>query len=342
VEARALDDKGNERPTGTITVRAMPLLTIPIPLTTVSTATCTGVSLCRVQVSAATLTRAGGSTTGAGALAFDATASDLSNPANAAPEPARFSFPTRGAFITGPGQMTIAANIPLTGSTGSGFNIPARNSTVDVAFHAGSGFDLTSQPQATNFSDVIDRSLRLFFGGDPTVGTTSTMTDEPRVAFWVSQKPATVVLQPGSNPPGLCDRTHVDYVSFAEVQAVIHTVNCRDNADGNGATFSAELGGGFPVENIVWHEFHHAAYDLADEYPPDGGYFQTGDLPNVMSSANECTLKGAEPQFCAQIGTSGWWRASPNPDVMVNNTRENLDETRRATLIYNRCKAAQC
>jgi hypothetical protein len=134
----------------------------------------------------------------------------------------------------------------------------------------------------------------------------------------------------------------VDYVSFAEVQAVIHTVNCRDNADGNGATFSAELGGGFPVENIVWHEFHHAAYDLADEYPPDGGYFQTGDLPNVMSSANECTLKGAEPQFCAQIGTSGWWRASPNPDVMVNNTRENLDETRRATLIYNRCKAAQC
>ncbi len=342
VDAHAFDDLRNDRPTGTITVRAMPSLVIPINPSAISTATCTSTAVCRVLVSPATLALAGGSPTGAGTLAFDATASDLPDFGPSAPASA--SFPTREAFITVPSpDMTVEVSVPVTGVSSTGFTLVPRNSTIDVAFHAGTGLDLSVAAQANTFSDIVDRSLRLFLGGNTSVGDTTTMpgAGAPNVAFWMTLKPATVVVG-STNPPNLCDRTHVEYVPFAEVQAIIHTVKCRDNADPNGATFSAELGGGFPVENIVWHEFHHAAYDLADEYSPDGGYFETSDFPNVMSNANECTLTGAVPSLCAQIGTTGWWRAAPNPDVMIDNTHENLDETRRATLIFNRCKGGQC
>jgi hypothetical protein len=276
-------------------------------------------------------------------LAFDATASDLSD-FSPNSTPASVSVPTREAFITVPSpNMTVEVSVPVTGTPATGFTLAPRNSTIDVAFHAGTGLDVSVPAQANTVSDIIDRSLRLFFGGNASVRDTSTMpgSGSSNIAFWLSLKPATVTVA-NSNPPNLCDRSHVEYVPFAEVQAIIHTVQCRDNADSNGATFSAELGGGFPVENIVWHEYHHAAYELADEYPPDGGYFESNDFPNVMSNANECSLKGAEPTLCAQIGTTGWWRAAPNPDVMIGNTRENADEKRRATLTFNRCKGGQC
>jgi hypothetical protein len=117
-------------------------------------------------------------------------------------------------------------------------------------------------------------------------------------------------------------------------------VNCRDNADWNGASFSAEYDSVLAL--VTWHEFHHAAYDLADEYPPDGAYYQTAAVPNVMANATECTSKGAEPLLCVQIGTTGWWRAGPMPDVMIGNTRENLDDLRRASMIQNICSTGGC
>jgi hypothetical protein len=154
-------------------------------------------------------------------------------------------------------------------------------------------------------------------------------------AFWLSQDTANVSL----DSSGDCTWSGLQNgVPFAEMQAIIHRVNCRDNADINHATFSALYGS--PL--IVWHEFHHAAFDLADEYPPDGGYFETADLPNVMKDARECALFGAEPALCEQIGTTGWWRAAPKPDVMLDGTRENADEKRRAILIMTQCKAGQC
>lgn len=337
VEVRAFDDQGNPRPTGRITVRAMPFLTIPIPTSFITTTTCTGVIVCRMQISGATLTRATD-------VIFDADGGDLPSASPADPPPVSTSVPQRAAaLVWAPQARAGPVSVPVSGSPAMGFTTVPRNRTQDVAFHAGTGLDLTVPSQATQLSDGIARILEVFFGGDSNVGPNSITEDQGRsIAFWLTRTPA-IVETGADNPdiPGwpLCRRTKLESVSFADMQAVIHNVNCRDNADWNGATFSAEFGAGLGY--VAWHEFHHAAYELADEYP-GGAHYQTRDLPNNMSSATECARWGAEPALCTQIGTTGWWRAATMPDVMIGNTRQNADDKRRATMIQNICSTGGC
>lgn len=338
VEVRAFDDQGNPRPTGRITVRAVPFLIIPVPSNVITTLTCTGVSVCLMPIGMPTLTRATD-------VIFDADASDLASATAADPPPLTASTPQRGAaLVWAPQNRAGPVSVPVTGSVTTGFDTVPRNRTQDVAFHVGTGLDLAIAAQATQVSDGISNILSVFFGGDALVGANSVTADRGRsIAFWLTRKPAIVdteAASPGAPSAPLCRRTQLESVPFADMQAVIHAVNCRDNADWNSVTFSAEFGSG--LGRVTWHEFHHAGYDLADEYPPDGGYFQTATLPNVMRNATECAREGAQPNFCAQIGTTGWWRAAPMPDVMVGNTRENLDDSRRAKMVQDICSTGGC
>src|SRR5262249_40267901 len=133
IEARALDDQRGPRPTAVITVRAMPLLTTAIAATDISSATCTGVSVCRVAVSAATLAKAAGTTTAAGSLAFDASAGDSAEPGVPDDKPEMVTVGLRGANITSPLSSTIMADAPLTGTPATGLTVMPRNQTLDVA-----------------------------------------------------------------------------------------------------------------------------------------------------------------------------------------------------------------
>jgi hypothetical protein len=335
IVVRALDAAGNERPTGQITVRAIPFLIIPVPNEVITTQTCTGTSVCRMQISMATMMRAT-------EVIFDATASDVASPANSPPPEA--SLAPRAAALVWGSNRAGPVSVPVSGNIAQGFNNVGLDRTQDVAFHAGTGVDLTVPAQSTRFSEGIGRILEVFFGGDSEVGPTSVTADAGQsVAFWLARAPAvidTTAARPGFPTWPLCALTRLDSVSFADVQAVFHDVNCRDNA-GNGV-FTSELGEELAGGRVTWHEFHHAAYQLADEYPPDGGYFQTSMLPNVMKGPAECALFGAEPNFCAQIGTTGWWRAAPMPDVMIDNTRENLDDMRLAKWTQNNCASRRC
>jgi len=346
VEAFALDPARRPRPTGTITVRAYPLMIVPIDPSLISETTCSNASSCRLTVRMETLVAGGGTATGTGNIAIEALAQDRPDASGATSPPASARVAPRGLATTRAGSMPIMVSVPLKGNPRTeGFTMTPRNQTLDVAFHAGTGIDLAVAPQANLYQDFIGNALQVFFGGDPSVGDTMTMTPDGSgaTAFWMSATPAKVTIATSSNPANLCNRQSVTKVPFAEIQAVVHAVACRDNADGDGATFSAIIGGGdIGTAEILWHEFHHAAYDLADEYPPDGGYFQTAELPNVMRGPNECSLKGAEPAQCVQIGTTGWWRSGPTPDVMVGRTKENLDDQRRATFIINQCKGGLC
>lgn len=337
VEVRAYDDEGNPRPTGRITVRAVPFLIIPVPSSFITTLTCTGVSVCRMPIGMPTLTRST-------SVIFDADASDLASVSLADPSPLTASAPQRGAaLVWAPQNRAGPVSVPVSGSVATGFDTVPRNRTQDVAFHVGTGLDLAVAAQAAQVGEGISNILNLFFGGVPAVGANSVTDDRGRsIAFWLTRKPAIVDTDPAnSDIPGapLCRRTQLESVPFADMQAVIHAVGCRDNADWNGATFSAAFGAALDI--ITWHEFHHAAYDLADEYP-GGSHFQTATLPNVMRNSTECALWGAEPSLCVQIGTTGWWRSGPKPDVMDENTRENLDDRRRAKMMQNICSTGGC
>jgi hypothetical protein len=334
VEVRAVDERGNPRPTAQLTVRAIPHLIVPVPANVITTATCRGVSACRVQVRPETLSRSTG-------LIFDAEGSDL--PANVAadPPPQRATFLQRATALSWLNDRAGPVSVPIDGSIATGYQTIPRNRTQDVAFHAGTGIDITVPAQATLFNDALKGILNVFFGGDTRVGENSVTLDQGRsIAFWMTRRPA-VIEQSAAMPDApfapLCERTRIDSVPFADMQAVIHAVNCRDNADWNHATFSAVLFN--PL--VTWHEFHHAAYDLADEYA-GGAHYQTPLLPNNMTSAAECARVGAQPNLCVQIGTTGWWRSGPRPDVMDDNDRDNPDDQRRANMVQNICSTGGC
>jgi len=334
VEVRAVDERGNPRPTAQLTVRAIPHLIIPVPANVITTATCQGVSVCRVRIRPETLSRSTG-------LVFDAQASDLSARVTADPPPQRATFPQRAAALTWLNDRAGPVSVPIDGSIATGYDTIPRNRTQDVAFHAGTGIDVTVPVQATLFNDALRGILDVFFGANPRVGENSVTLDQGRsIAFWMSRKPA-VIEQSAAMPDApfapLCERTRIDSVPFADMQAVIHGVNCRDNADWTHATFSAV----FFNPLVTWHEFHHAAYDLADEYA-GGAHYQTPLLPNNMSSAAECARVGAQPDLCVQIGTTGWWRSGPRPDVMDDNDRDNPDDQRRARMVQNICSTGGC
>jgi hypothetical protein len=76
----------------------------------------------------------------------------------------------------------------------------------------------------------------------------------------------------------------------------VHQVDCRDNA--RNGIFTSRTGGSFRGgSRIQWHEFHHAAYGLKDEYCCDGGYGYYPPLANLFDSAERCDRKGAEPHL---------------------------------------------
>jgi len=94
--------------------------------------------------------------------------------------------------------------------------------------------------------------------------------------------------------------------SFAEVIILVHPNPLRDCRWGNKAT--TEPGS----YRTVVHESSHAIFNLPDEYPPDGGYWNM--YPILYSSETDCNNDPANAAWrdCQQVGTTGWWRSEDN------------------------------
>jgi hypothetical protein len=143
VEARVLDGDGRPRPTGTITVRAMPGMNTAIPPGAVTSMTCLGVSVCRMPIGLTTIT----TVTNQGTV-FDAAASDISAPLDATHKAE--AAPPRAAFLSFSATSGAGAiSLPATGDLAHGFQTPTRSRTQDVVFHAGTGISLQNASQIT-------------------------------------------------------------------------------------------------------------------------------------------------------------------------------------------------
>lgn len=355
IEARALDDRRQLRPTGSITVKAS-LTDVGLPMPSVST-TCQAVSRCQLAIPASMA-----NPSVIALLAFEASATDLPNPAGSDPQPASATVGARGTSV-GPtlGRGYGAISIPLEPDAASGFRTFGRPRVLDVAIHPGTGFDLADAASRTQFVDTVDTTMRLVFGEDSSVKSTTVTSAPDAFSFWFTTTRADIGVY-ADKGDALCRRDAMTPLPFAEVQGVFHLVDCRDTADGSGSTFSALATPTSAAARTFWHELHHGAFDLADEYADDGGYFQTIDLPNVFGSAAACQQFGAEPALCEQIGAReedactakgtpvkdcpirrvDWWRSGPRVDVMIGNTVENADDRRRANFVIDRCRRGLC
>ena len=174
----------------------------------------------------------------------------------------------------------------------------------------------------------------------------SLLRNQEKVSFWV--KPRAVVIgqsqpQNPTAPNNLCTFGSVDIPPFANVNAIIHREVCRDNAPGGMYSALSPL--------ISWHEIHHAAFGLADEYCCDGGYFQTSPFPNVYFWPNDCRNDPDSGANCNPIRASGggpfdatrWWKFDlDGSDVMTNNTFERVADIRRANWYFGECDQGRC
>ena len=87
------------------------------------------------------------------------------------------------------------------------------------------------------------------------------------VNFWVSPKIVEVKMSTPNNPQSpenYCKNGPIDKPTFSQINGILHNVNCRDVSIGGAPGDLFMASGNHP--EIAWHEFHHAAYGLADEY----------------------------------------------------------------------------
>lgn len=146
-----------------------------------------------------------------------------------------------------------------------------------------------------------------------------------------------------------------DY-GFGNVRAILHpatpppgNVNTlRECA--RGGVFSAEAG----ETGVFIHETGHAGWGLADEYAPDGGYFQADPNPNTYLSLLACTddvgrlggvaadCRGMDSAFDADTDPDFWVSDPATNDLMNDNQFARRADNRRIDFVFGTCDQAKC
>lgn len=164
---------------------------------------------------------------------------------------------------------------------------------------------------------------------------------------------------PGSlSPSGFhIEDTWVRYYQFADTAAIVHTEEFRDCAPGGRNIFSvdfekAKVPFGDSDINTVRHETGHRPFGLADEYSPDGGYYQKDQFPNVYEEREDCEADvaalGRVPSDCREfiendLFSTDWYISEPEQDdLMLDGQDMNANDKRRIDWMYRKCEKGDC
>jgi hypothetical protein len=239
-----------------------------------------------------------------------------------------------------------------------------QSTTKDVVFFPGNFDMLADGSDPMLFRSIVADHIKQLWGVGPQGRFPSTiLANQDNISFWVSLQSVTVAHSVPHDPESRANDCRYGPVvpSWSEVNAVVHRTRCRDIAYRGYRLYSARS----PL--IGWHEMHHAAFGLADEYCCDGDYQAAQPFPNVYSSHADCladSLSGFGGLTCQPIRDNGvtgcfiggqrqgiqGWRLDPNtdicvnntPDVMIRNTIELGADIRRATHVFSGCKQGRC
>jgi hypothetical protein len=201
-----------------------------------------------------------------------------------------------------------------------------RGKTLDIVYYAGTGFDLVTPTGRDAFNMRLSDQIKKLWGVETGCGSpTSFHEHQQSVSFWVNTLPVEVSTVPLLNE---CSRK-LDYTLFAEANAVLHDVACRDLSVGSNFTAGAPA--------VGWHEIHHAAYGLADEYCCNSIYWQANPYPNLYLTKPPCDADPLSGGECTALGgfLNLWFRVDPKDDVMVFNGTEGAASRRRADWYFD-------
>jgi hypothetical protein len=208
---------------------------------------------------------------------------------------------------------------------------------LDVALFPGDNYDLSTTAGMAAFMEQVRQTVLFLdqrLGYDPNASDPSQqmLGIHQAINYWVILQPIHVTATDIGYAKSKCD-FEIDAPSFADVSAVLHGVNCRDNSPNK--DFSANS------PSVAWHELHHAAFGLADEYCCDGGYWRPDPLPNIYNDQTDCNRDPLATNGCTLI-TKGFWRFEPGDCVMTDNVDEKPGDRRRVNWYFSQCLKGGC
>lgn len=289
--------------------------------------TCLGTSVCTLPVPR-----------GAGTVAYRAIVSNAL---------ATFSTPIRLTDVDrGGGELRISTSAAVQ-ADGTISELP-HNRTIDVVYYAGTGYDITTPGGISTFSERLKDEYEVMLGVSPSLHQPSSVFDNLAATnFFVSVSPATIK---HNSVFTTCEHSTPRPTSYGDAHGILHpNLPCRDWAIG------VQYSAGDPVTS--WHEFHHNAFGMSDEYCQYTIHYQPGRFPNVYDNLAECRARSTNPSTCLSIADSsncpagrtcacnaGYFRSDPGfADVMsFDQTIEQGDDLRAANGKYADCSLGRC
>jgi hypothetical protein len=225
--------------------------------------------------------------------------------------------------------------------------------TIDIVLFAGTkydgtGYDLAVTTGVEAFSLRLKDEMETMVGIHPTHKQPSSLADHlEAVNFHVSQAPAR--LEFSRKVDAKCEHSTVGPVAFGDAQGILHpNFDCGDWSV-PGPFYSAKS------PEFSWHEMHHAAFGLSDEYCNPTVHSQHPRTPNAYIERAQCLALSSNPATCRQITSpvdcvepdctchALAWRSDSGPnDVMIDNTIEQADDLRSINRKFDECKAGLC
>lgn len=225
-----------------------------------------------------------------------------------------------------------------------------RSDRADIVFIP----DMDSYPGGTgdaNFlSDAADVIKGAYFGQD------YFLANQQNMNFWLADQAGDADRVPAPTPTDPTNTNCVltlpgnwaaDY-SWRDSGAILHRDLFRDCA--GGGVFSTE-----PTSlGTVLHETGHSPFGLADEYPPDGGYFEASPNANLFDTLAECQADaptlGRVASDCRKITDTqpttpvDWFLSEPTPNDLMNRDRRppQAADIRRMDWFFANCRAGSC
>jgi hypothetical protein len=227
----------------------------------------------------------------------------------------------------------------------------------------GSRIDVVFIPDANSYEGYGDRNFQTAVLNVIMNGYYSEdvfLQHQNKFNFWISRTRGRASDADASgcvhSPPSDWD----DHYAFAEVGVILHTWDVlagapffRDCAPHAGSYVSGS--GNDP--RVVLHETGHTPFGLADEYPPDGGYWQPNPHPNIYADRNlrpthlvkcseDALTLGRPASACRRVVDDipfFFWTSEPTSnDLMNDNGTAQAADIRRIKWMFRRCEAARC
>jgi hypothetical protein len=256
-----------------------------------------------------------------------------------------FTSPIRVTDITftvSPVRMNVSAE-----EVGGTIALVPFKRAVDIIFFAGSGYERSTSTGTQAFFDRLSDELATMLGVSSMLSQRSSLADNlGAVSFYASPVPS--VVKRGDGLIGMCEHSTSGPVAWGDAQGILHAmIDCRDWSV-PGPFYSAK------DAQTSWHEMHHAAFQMSDEYCVGTVHSQRGKFPNVYNSQAECAAKSSNAATCTRIVCAGppmctspcstaYWRSDPENDVMnIAKSVEQPDDLRATSGKFDECKAGGC